>query len=153
MDFPINNGGSFHSYVKLPEGNHGYWLNFWNFIYPLSVREVASVVVHVRPLMSQFLVMRIVALIWKFPGNSTGVGNHYRPYTIHGWVMFNGKNLMTHDLHPPSSCVGLNGFLSILNTSHWEIEFFLQRASSTDGYCQGGILPRNSLDWQPSTRG
>ena len=24
MDFPIENGGSFHSYVKLPEGN---WLN------------------------------------------------------------------------------------------------------------------------------
>ena len=23
VDFPINNGGSFHSYVKLPEGN-GY---------------------------------------------------------------------------------------------------------------------------------
>ena len=30
MDFPIENGGSFHSYVKLPEGsdqNQGVWLD------------------------------------------------------------------------------------------------------------------------------
>ena len=25
VDFPIKNGGSFHSYVKLPEGNHEKW--------------------------------------------------------------------------------------------------------------------------------
>ena len=33
VDFPIKNGGSFHSYVKLPEGNH-YWplltMLFWD---------------------------------------------------------------------------------------------------------------------------
>ena len=27
VDFPIENGGSFYSYVKLPEGNHLRWSN------------------------------------------------------------------------------------------------------------------------------
>ena len=30
MDFPIKNGGSFHCYVKLPEGKfHSYWTFLW----------------------------------------------------------------------------------------------------------------------------
>ena len=47
VDFPIENGGSFHSYVKLPEGTlvvtaiHS-WLQKWMFIQPHDFLSVLT---------------------------------------------------------------------------------------------------------------
>jgi len=32
VDFPIKHGGSFHSYVKLPEGNPFFFCIFFDFV-------------------------------------------------------------------------------------------------------------------------
>ena len=50
VDWPIKNGGSFHSYVSSPEGNHYYWPllvfvldQYWPYIQPLLLLSTSII--------------------------------------------------------------------------------------------------------------
>ena len=74
VDFPIKNGGSFHSYVSLPEGNHSHWLVFFRGVgIPPSSKRI-------WPWIQSF-----IRLGMKAPPGSPRYWPCFDPYSIDCW--------------------------------------------------------------------
>ena len=98
--------------------------------------------------------------IWRFPKMKHGSLNvpfweywtspyssHYRPYTIHGWVMWKMGHLMTHVWRLPPNHPWSEGSRMVQETPAWCKS--IMTSNSVAGYPRLAILGMDSMDSYP----